>query len=430
YRRVLETGRPEVVLLRGLGVGGQTAWYHTAVGRIHRNQAPSGLMLITSDVTSRIEAEELLRRQEVLLTEAQRLARMGSWEWDVTTNQVIWSDEMYRIYGLTPETFGGRLEDFLALVHPEDVPGVRARVEEAIAHGQDFDFEERIFRPDGSVRVLRSLGHPFLDDGRVVRLIGTCQDVTEERQAAATMARQELELEQARALDALKSQFVNAVSHDLRTPLTSIIGYLEFLEEGLGGPLTDQQARFVTEIMRGTTRLEHLIDDLLDYARLEAGTFQLRLEPTDLGAKIKELASSFAPRAREVGLSLDVALAEPMIMVSAVPRRVGPVLSNLIDNAIKFTPRSGCVRVSARRRRGFWRVEVTDTGPGIARHDVDKLFLRFSQLEQGKKRGGTGLGLSIAKAIVEAHGGQIGVESRPGQGSTFWFTLPVATERV
>lgn len=228
-----------------------------------------------------------------------------------------------------------------------------------------------------------------------------------------------------RELDLLKSNFVNSVTHELRTPLTAIQGYAEFLEDEIGGTLTGDQRGFVGEIGTGAKRLERLLNDLLDFARMDAGTFSLRLEPDDLGARAAEAVTALQPLAHAAGVTLEVVRPAEPAAARLDPQRIGQVLTNLIGNAIKFSPRGGRVRVVVRRDQGRLRCEVEDDGPGIAPGDTARLFQRFSQLEHGVRQGkGAGLGLSIAKALVEAHGGAIGVDARPEGGSAFWFTLP------
>jgi signal transduction histidine kinase len=253
-------------------------------------------------------------------------------------------------------------------------------------------------------------------------------DMTERRRVEDLRAREQAaraEVAAARQLDKLKTNFVNAISHELRTPLTSIKGYAEFLEDELQGPLNPDQASFVREIEVGARRLEALIDDLLDFARIDAGTFTLHPRPFDLQDKVREVLSSLHPQAQKARVQLEPDLAPDPIVVEADPQRVGQVLFNLIGNAIKFTQGGGTITLRTRRTPDTVRCEVVDNGIGIAPEDQAKLFQRFSQLEAGARVGGTGLGLSISKAIVEAHQGAIGVTSEQGRGSTFWFSLPV-----
>ncbi len=235
---------------------------------------------------------------------------------------------------------------------------------------------------------------------------------------------------QLQALDRLKDDFVNAVSHDLRTPLTSIMGYAEFLEDEFGGPLSPGQAEYVRQIQLASHRLEGLVNDLLDFARLEAGTFQLKLEPAELGPKVREIAESLRPQVEAAHLALELELPDWPVRLPMDAQRIGQVLTNLIHNATKFTPAGGHIRVALRLEGDHVVCEIRDTGIGIAPEDVPKLFQRFSQLSGGKEKGGTGLGLNISKAIIEAHGGAIGVRSAPNQGSTFWFSLPLGLARA
>jgi signal transduction histidine kinase len=189
--------------------------------------------------------------------------------------------------------------------------------------------------------------------------------------------------------------------------------------------LTPEQRDYVLHIEKMTGRLEMLVNDLLDYARMDAGTFRLELQQADLAEKVKEAADSFRPQAAYRQLALKVSVPDEPVVITMDPVRIEQVLNNFLSNAIKFSNQGGMVEVRLRQAGENWRCEVEDTGEGIAPEDIAKLFQRFSQLPGGRHRGGTGLGLSISKGIVEAHGGRIGVDSKPGKGSTFWFTLPL-----
>jgi PAS domain S-box-containing protein len=270
--------------------------------------------------------------------------------------------------------------------------------------------------------------NPVFDaNGAVMRVIGVAFDITERVHLEEQLRTQ---YERLMELDRLKSNFVNAVTHELRTPLTSIMGYAEFLEDEIGGSLAESQQEFVRQIQRGSRRLEYLLNDLLDFARIEAGSFRLRLATADLGQKIHEIVDSLRPQAEEGGICLQVDLPETPLVLRMDSQRIGQVLINLIGNALKFTEPGGQIIVRARQEGTLIRCEVADTGIGIAPEDIPKLFQRFSQLESGVKQGkGTGLGLSISKALIDAHGGTIGVQSEPRRGSTFWFTLPIAETR-
>jgi signal transduction histidine kinase len=207
--------------------------------------------------------------------------------------------------------------------------------------------------------------------------------------------------------------------------LTAILGYAELLEDDLAGPLSLDQRKFVHQVEKNGKRLERLLNDLLDFARFEAGTFRLNRETYDLVPKLQDVVESLTPQIETAHLQLRLSRPEAPLMVRMDPERLDRVLFNLLSNAIKFTPEGGTIRVTIESRDGMLCGAVSDTGPGIASEDLPRLFHRFSQLELGKRmKGGTGLGLSISKAIIEAHGGQIGASSEPGKGSTFWFQVP------
>lgn len=223
-------------------------------------------------------------------------------------------------------------------------------------------------------------------------------------------------------LDKVKSNFVNAVTHELRTPLTAVRGYAELLEDEVGGPLSPEQKVFVAQIQAGSERLRRLVDDLLDFARMDAGTFALKPEVEDIVARTCSIIESIRPQADAGSVKLDLVLPESPLHVQMDGERIGQVVANLLSNALKYTPGKGTITVCIREAMGGVRVEVSDTGLGISEAEMPLLFQRFSQLAGA--HAGTGLGLSICKALVEAHGGHIGVDSQVGVGSTFWFTLP------
>ncbi len=231
-------------------------------------------------------------------------------------------------------------------------------------------------------------------------------------------------------LDRAHNEFVNIVPHELRPPMTSILGYAEFLEDELIARSDRDLQRHVGQILASTRRMERLVNDLLDYARLEAGSFRLDLETADLKIKIQEAVESLLPQALDKALGLTLSLPNSSMQLVMDPGRIEQALFNLVGNAIKFTPPSGSIWISATMSDGMAHVEVRDSGPGFSREGAEELFVKFVQGEAGsaRPRSGLGLGLSIAKAIVEAHGGNIGLDSEPGVGSRFWFTLPLPVD--
>ncbi|MEB3299863.1 MAG: HAMP domain-containing sensor histidine kinase [Candidatus Sericytochromatia bacterium] len=260
-------------------------------------------------------------------------------------------------------------------------------------------------------------------------LRGRAMSLELERLHAARTEQALAEVRALRDLEQLRTQFISSVSHELRTPLTTIMGFAELLTDGLAGPLAPEAKDFVQEIRRAGERITHLVDELLDDARVQAGTFQIHPEPIAPVARIQALAGSLDPQLLAKGLKLDLDLSPACPNITADPRRVDQVLLNLLSNAIRHSPPGGRISVKARPCVPGLRVEVTDQGPGIAPQDQNLLFQRYRQIG-GRSTGGTGLGLAIARAIVQAHGGEIGVSSAPGHGATFWFTLPGEAHEV
>ncbi len=234
------------------------------------------------------------------------------------------------------------------------------------------------------------------------------------------------QVERLKEAERMKGSFLNAASHELRTPLTSIKGYTEFLEDDLVGTLNESQRGFVQEIAAGADRLRRIVDDILDFARLEAGSFRLHPQEADLRAVVLGVLSSLEPQFKMGRVRLHRALPNTPVPLYCDPHRTGQVVLNLVSNAIKFTPPGGKIRVAVRPFRSAVLVEVSDSGIGIEGKHLPRLFDRFYQADSSltRERGGAGLGLAIAKGLVEAHGGEIGVESQLGRGSKFWFTLP------
>lgn len=381
------------------------------------------------DHSQRIEAEIALRNRELISEKAlvdHIIASMPAGilylDRDFT---VRWTNaEQVRITGVQPEQVVGRsfFELFPMVAHEQP------KFLKVLEQGHSFRIAGYPMEFGGKVIYMDCSMVPIFEADRTVQgILLFALDVS------ARVENERLQQEQIKALrelDHLKGDFINSASHELRTPLTSITGYAEFLEDEVGGPLTADQRIFVTQIQEGAKRLQRIVDDMLDFARMEAGAFKLVLREADLGLLIQEELAFVQPQAREAGVSLRTELPEEALRVPMDPSRIGQVLLNLLGNAIKFTPAGGEVTISVHPSPEEVRVEVRDTGIGIAEAHLDRLFQKFFQVDPSltRERGGAGLGLSIAKALVEAHGGKIGVSSRLGVGSTFWFTLPRASE--
>lgn len=245
---------------------------------------------------------------------------------------------------------------------------------------------------------------------------------------AAVQIRNSQLFEHTKSLDRLKSDFVAVVSHEIRTPLTSVKGAVELLSDDRYFQNNDQQGKLLSIAHANAERLLLLINDILDFSKLESDSLPMTIERQRLEPVVLQAGQHLRTLIEERRIQLGFEWAEDLPDVMLDAHRVTQVVTNLLSNAIKFSPIGGAIEVRAHAGEGVVRVEVADHGEGIAPRDLPKLFRKFQQVDSSSTRkvGGTGLGLVISKGIVEQHGGVMGVESELGEGSIFWFTLPVA----
>jgi len=291
--------------------------------------------------------------------------------------------------------------------------------------------------PIGVIMIRRMEVRPFTD--RQIALLETFADqaviAIENVRLFQEIREKSRQLEEANErlteLDRLKSDFVSNVSHELRTPLTAIKGAVDLILREVTGPLNEKQTHYLTRVRSNTQHLAGLINDLLDLSKIESGKLELSSTRVSLGGLVHEVVETLRPVAAEKIVALDVTIPEPSILVWADRDKITQVLTNLIGNAIKFTPPHGRVTVSSASDDADWvRVSVSDSGLGISANEHERVFVKFYQVAPngGPKPKGTGLGLAISKTLVELHGGKIWVESEINRGSTFYFTLPAAVQ--
>jgi PAS domain S-box-containing protein len=366
--------------------------------------------------------------------------------WEVTGDERRFSFVAGRaeeLLGYTRERWLDEDDFWERIVHPEDRVRVGALRRRALARTKDYAAEYRAVRTDGRVIWVRDLVHVrSAGEGKLLR--GLMIDVSERRRVDAERDRllmaerqSRAEAEQARGelaernerlleLDRLKDEFVALVSHELRSPLTSIRGYLELVLDGHAGELSDDQKQFLEVVQRGADRLLHLVGDLLFVAQVQAGALALEFASVDLRDLAAQAVEAARPVAEQKGIEL-------VTHVNGVPPvlgdrdRLAQLVDNLLSNALKFTTEGGRVEVVVADDEDGALVEVRDSGIGIPEAEQKRLFERFFRSSAATKRAipGTGLGLGIAKAIVDAHGGGIDVESQEGVGTTFRVHLPV-----
>ena len=370
------------------------------------------------DVTERHALEDTARTTLERLELAMEAGGIGLWDWNPATDELQWSAEQERLYGLAQGTFGGRSQDFLVFIHPED----RERFDQQLVllgSGEIIKQEFRIRLAAGGVRWIYAISRPTLsEDGQLKRVIGANLDLTELKRAELRL----IEINEA------QRRFVSDAAHELRAPLTGIRGNLSLIARYPDMPLEDR-VEAARESEREVGRLTRLISDLLATARGERQELQI-LEEVKLERVLLEAwkgARALSERRR-----FDLGNLEGCV-VRGDPDALKQLALTLLENAVKYSPDDGTVRLELRCVDGFAQMTVSDTGTGIAQEDLDKVFERFYRTDRARSRlngpAGTGLGLTIAKQIIERHGGTIWLESELGVGTSAFVRLPLSDAR-
>ncbi len=380
------------------------------------------------------ERTEELARSEDRLVEAQRVAHIGSWEWDMKTDQLWWSEELRRIFGLDESNSVSSYAAFLDRVHPEDRPLVEGANNRALADVQPFNVEHRIIRSDGAVRVLDGHGYVVVDSaGRVVLMTGTGQDVTEWRRLEAERAelfREQAARREAEQANRLKDAFLATLSHELRTPLNAIVGWLQILRTR---ELEAATRRAIGVLDRNATALRHLIEDMLDVSAILSGKLHMRREVVDLGSIVEGVVDSLRPGALAKRIAIAYTPSRTPPVVDGDSQRLTQVVTNLLSNALKFTGADGRIEVDLQVAETSAVLRVRDTGIGISQEALPFIFDAFRQADPSLTRvhGGLGLGLAIVREVVELHGGVAHAENSQDQpGAIFTVRLPLASRPV
>ena len=410
---------------------------------------------IVRDITQLKHAQALLLKSEERFRRSQRFANIGTWDWNVQTGELYWSERIATLFGYQEGEIDTTYENFLKAVHPDDRQRVIDAVNNCVAHGTEYNIEHRCLWPNGEVRWLLERGDVIRDKhGTPLHMLGVVQDITTRKQAEIDLQAAKDEAERA---NCAKSEFLSSMSHELRTPLNAVLGFAQLLEFDDG--LTAIQQESVAEIQRAGNHLLELINEVLDLAKIESGHVTLSLEPVSLSKIINEcctltqtiadqkgvkvgcsrylganggtcsgLGCAGKRRAGEVCVELNCA---DQNYVMADYTRLKQVFLNLLSNAVKYNRNNGSVTLRIFETAGnMIRIEVKDTGYGIPKEKFAQLFQPFSRLgaESGNVEG-TGIGLVITKQFVKMMSGNIGVNSEPGIGSTFWIELPRADHK-
>jgi len=381
-----------------------------------RKRAEAALKQINETLKRRVaERTAALRESEADLNRAQAVAQTGSWRLDVWQNELVWSDENHRLFGIpkgTPLTY----EAFLAAVHPDDREHVDRHWQAAL-RGEPYDVEHRIVVGE-RVRWVRERAElEFDNDGSLRGGFGTAQDITERKRAEEELRRTSEDL--ARSNKDLE-QFAYVASHDLQEPLRVVTGFVQLLKQQYGDRLDADADKYIEFATDGAKWMKLLINDLLAYSRV--GTRGGEPAPTDASEVLRRALANLQTGIEETAAEITHS---PLPTVRADGAQLVHLFQNLIGNALKFRSQSPSkIHVDACQEGDHWLFSVRDNGIGIDPEFREQIFLIFQRLHTRQQYPGTGIGLAICKKIVDRHGGQIWVESQPGLGSTFYFTLP------
>lgn len=386
-------------------------------------------------------ARDALGLSQARLANAQSVARLGNWDFDLYTRAWYWSDEAYRIFGLTPQTIDQSFEAFWGFVHPDERACVTRLRHEAVDEQKSYSIDYRIVLPTGHERIVHEQAEVISDDkGTPTRMIGAVQDITVRKRAEKTIRRHNEILEEtvqartaelqeakeiAEAANQAKSEFLANMSHELRTPLHGILSFAGFGLKKAGTASPEKLYTYFQQIDQSGRVLLALLNDLLDLAKLEAGKMTFVLKPVDLGMLFTRIGEELHAMVVERHLTLEILTPDTSTEVSLDEGAILQVLRNLLGNAIKFSPEGAKVTLCIRREPKTVLVSVSDQGPGIPEDELDTVFNKFVQSSTTKTgAGGTGLGLAICREIVTAHAGRIWAENRPEGGAMFVFALP------
>ena len=367
-------------------------------------------------------------RREAMLAQAQEISGIGSWEWDVTTGKLDWSDQMYRIHGVDPGTYMPSFDSYSQFVHPEDREYSTEIVESAIARGERFKYESRIVQPSGDIRIVEASGQVDNSNGAAqLRVFGVLHDITDrketEKAIADAFSRERLSRVSAERANQELESFVYSVSHDLNSPLISVLGYVDLLEGDYARSLPEEARFYLERIKASSSYIQSLIQDLLELSRV--GRVQTEPDDVDVGRLVADIADEIRSSHPEV--EIDVAGGVPDIYMNAL--RARQLFANLLQNAVKYARRPDVrIRVSAEPgANGHVTVSVHDNGPGIPPEARDRVFGVFERLET--EVAGTGMGLAVCKRIVETSGGQIWIADSES-GTDVRLDIPATAVRT
>lgn len=380
------------------------------------------LLSAFQDISAKKRTEEALKKNRELLNEMGSMAKIAGWEVDVNTMQITWTNELGHIFDLEP----GQQPDaqkFMSYYTEESRPIMEKALQEAIEKGKPYDLELDLISEKGVHKWIRTISQVKMENGRVIKVRGSLQDITERVLFEKELQRAK---EKAEESDRLKTVFLQNMSHEIRTPLNAIMGFAELLPDNFDDK--DKLATFASIISQRGTDLLELINDLLELSKIEAGQMSLNIEECDLHKFLADVQETFFGLRKKMHKDhIDIAILhveKPLPIIFIDKAKLRQIFINLINNALKFTD-NGKIEIGYTFSRNRVEFFVSDTGIGIPADKQDEIFKRFRQLKhKGEQQAGTGLGLAIVKGLVEFLGGEIKLSSVEKEGSKFSFSLP------
>jgi len=399
---------------------------------IKKEGAIIGAVVTFSDISMRKTMIDELATSEERLNLAVISAGIGIWDWHIAENTLIWSESMHQLFGTNPKTFSNDFDGFLASIHPSDRNKLEENIREATESKDDyFRSEYRIMLKKGVIKIINAEGRlHYDDDGNAIRMTGVCKDISVRKQAQQSAEKYLAELLETNKIMQQKNQeiqnFYQTVSHELKTPLTSINEFISILLDGLAGPLNEKQSEYLKIAKRNCGQMVLFINDLLDVSKLDTGKLVVNQSDCDLHHIIDQSMCTIEPLANSKQLALNVEIEDDLKQVYCDQQRIIQVITNLLNNAFKFTKPGGKISIIAKRiDPEQLKITVVDTGYGIDEKDLKMIFERLYQVDktQDANNPGLGLGLNICKQIANLHDSKIEVESQVGVGSRFSFNL-------
>ncbi|WP_181280618.1 PAS domain S-box protein [Aphanothece hegewaldii] len=428
-RQIMETGQMQIIEETLELPQGKSTFLSAKSPYYDESGKIIGLIGVSFDITDRKQTAQALQESEERLRVALEAARLGMWYWELESDTLTWTDQCKALFGLSTDTVMS-YQVFLDALHPDDRQRTNEAVNQSIEEHMNYDIEYRTIWPDGTIHWIAAKGNCLYDStGKPIRLLGVAIDITERKQTEenlyqTTQELRELNTELSTATTILEErnqeldQFVYVVSHDLKAPLRAISNLSQWIADDLGDQLPEENQQQMQLLQDRVSRMENLIDGLLNYSRINR--IETAIETVNTQELLEEIIDSLAP---PESFSILFKPELPIFKTARLP--LSQVFANLISNAIKHHGRTdGEVSIWANDLGHFYQFAVADNGQGISPENHEKVFAIFQTLGSKESKNNTGIGLAIVKKLVEKNGGKITLESQLGQGTTFRFTWP------